>query len=67
MGKAGLDIFAHEPDVPKALWEMDNVVLQPASGERNGRDAPIHYHTINRADLVKNVWRLPERMVWSTG
>jgi hypothetical protein len=28
--------------------------------------SPIHYHTINRADLVKNVWRLPARMVWST-
>jgi hydroxypyruvate reductase len=29
LGGAGLDVFAHEPDVPKALWEMDNVVLQP--------------------------------------
>ena len=29
LGGAGLDVFAHEPDVPKALWSMDNVVLQP--------------------------------------
>jgi len=29
LGGAGLDVFAHEPNVPKALWGMDNVVLQP--------------------------------------
>jgi lactate dehydrogenase-like 2-hydroxyacid dehydrogenase len=29
LGGAGLDVFAHEPDVPSALWTMDNVVLQP--------------------------------------
>jgi hydroxypyruvate reductase len=29
LGGAGLDVFAHEPDVPPALWAMDNVVLQP--------------------------------------
>lgn len=29
LGGAGLDVFAHEPDVPKALWTMDNVVLMP--------------------------------------
>jgi hydroxypyruvate reductase len=29
LGGAGLDVFAHEPDVPKALWDMDNVGLQP--------------------------------------
>jgi hydroxypyruvate reductase len=32
LGGAGLDVFAHEPDVPKVLWDMDNVVLQPHRG-----------------------------------
>lgn len=26
---AGLDVFAHEPNVPQALWSMRNVVLTP--------------------------------------
>lgn len=26
---AGLDVFVDEPNVPKALWGMENVVLQP--------------------------------------
>jgi len=29
LGGAGLDGFAHEPEVPPALWGMENVVLQP--------------------------------------
>jgi hydroxypyruvate reductase len=29
LGGAGLDVFAHEPDVPPALWQMENVVLEP--------------------------------------
>lgn len=29
LGGAGLDVFAHEPDVPAALRSMDQVVLQP--------------------------------------
>jgi len=29
LGGAGLDVFIHEPDVPQALWTLDNVVLQP--------------------------------------
>jgi lactate dehydrogenase-like 2-hydroxyacid dehydrogenase len=29
LGGAGLDVFAHEPEVPAAFWTMDNVVLQP--------------------------------------
>ncbi|CAN5545400.1 hypothetical protein BH09PSE5_BH09PSE5_26040 [soil metagenome] len=28
---AGLDVFEHEPDVPKALLDLDHVVLQPHS------------------------------------
>jgi lactate dehydrogenase-like 2-hydroxyacid dehydrogenase len=26
---AGLDVFAHEPQVPEALWRLSNVVLTP--------------------------------------
>lgn len=26
---AGLDVFAHEPNVPEALWTLENVVLTP--------------------------------------
>jgi hydroxypyruvate reductase len=29
LGGAGLDVFAREPEVPKALWSIENVVLQP--------------------------------------
>jgi hydroxypyruvate reductase len=29
LGGAGLDVFAHEPEVPQALWGMDNVVIEP--------------------------------------
>lgn len=29
IGGAGLDVFAHEPDVPDVLFKLDNVVLQP--------------------------------------
>lgn len=32
IGGAGLDVFAHEPNVPEALIAMDNVVLQPHQG-----------------------------------
>jgi lactate dehydrogenase-like 2-hydroxyacid dehydrogenase len=32
LGAAGLDVFAHEPEVPAALIAMDNVVLQPHQG-----------------------------------
>ncbi len=32
LGKAGLDVFANEPTVPKALREMNNVVLTPHIG-----------------------------------
>ena len=29
LGKAGLDVYADEPNVPAALFDLDNVVLQP--------------------------------------
>ncbi|MDH3661157.1 MAG: 2-hydroxyacid dehydrogenase [Alphaproteobacteria bacterium] len=32
LGAAGLDVFANEPEVPAALFAMDNVVLQPHQG-----------------------------------
>ena len=36
---AGLDVFADEPHVPKALLAMDNVVLLPHVGSATQRDA----------------------------
>ncbi len=32
LGGAGLDVFADEPNVPPALFAMENVVLQPHQG-----------------------------------
>ncbi|WP_167098656.1 2-hydroxyacid dehydrogenase [Mycobacterium sp. DL592] len=34
---AGLDVFAHEPQVPAALFELDNVVLLPHVGSNTAR------------------------------
>ncbi len=39
LGGAGLDVFADEPQVPKALLAMDNVVLLPHVGSATPRDA----------------------------
>ncbi len=38
---AGLDVFAHEPQVPEALWRLSNVVLTPhmASATTDTRQA----------------------------
>jgi lactate dehydrogenase-like 2-hydroxyacid dehydrogenase len=32
LGRAGLDVFAEEPNAPEALFALDNVVLQPHMG-----------------------------------
>lgn len=32
LGAAALDVFADEPQVPEALWSLDNVVLSPHQG-----------------------------------
>ncbi|MBA8900215.1 2-hydroxyacid dehydrogenase [Phyllobacterium sp. P30BS-XVII] len=32
LGRAGLDVFADEPNVPEALFTLDNVILQPHMG-----------------------------------
>jgi lactate dehydrogenase-like 2-hydroxyacid dehydrogenase len=32
LGAAGLDVFVKEPQVPEALFQLDNVVLQPHQG-----------------------------------
>ncbi|WP_245424177.1 2-hydroxyacid dehydrogenase [Methylovirgula sp. 4M-Z18] len=41
---AGLDVFAHEPQVPQALLDMDHVVLLPhvGSASHRTRDAMAH-------------------------
>jgi lactate dehydrogenase-like 2-hydroxyacid dehydrogenase len=41
LGGAGLDVFVDEPNVPEALFTLENVVLQPhqASATRETRAA----------------------------
>jgi lactate dehydrogenase-like 2-hydroxyacid dehydrogenase len=36
LGAAALDVFADEPRVPDALFDMDNVILQPHVGSATG-------------------------------
>jgi lactate dehydrogenase-like 2-hydroxyacid dehydrogenase len=37
LGGAGLDVVAHEPDIPQQLREMDNVVVLPHVGSATAR------------------------------
>jgi len=54
--RAGLDVFAHEPDVPEALIGLPNVVLSPhvGSATRATREAAT-------AELVANILAALER------
>lgn len=47
---AGLDVFAHEPNVPEALISMDNVVLLPHIGS-----ATIETRTVMGRLVVENL------------
>jgi hydroxypyruvate reductase len=46
---AGLDVFAHEPQVPEALWKLSNVVLTPhmASATTETRQAMADLAFVN--------------------
>jgi lactate dehydrogenase-like 2-hydroxyacid dehydrogenase len=64
LGGAGLDVFAHEPEVPKALWSMDNVVLMPhqASATIETRRAMADLVLANLAAHFAG-WELPTPVV----
>lgn len=59
LGKAGLDVFANEPEVPSELLALENATLLPhvASGTKETRDAMgdlavdnlIRFHTTGKA------------------
>lgn len=53
---AGLDVFEHEPKVPKALFGLDNVVLLPhiASGTHETRQAMADLTLANLREYLSN-------------
>jgi lactate dehydrogenase-like 2-hydroxyacid dehydrogenase len=71
---AGLDVFADEPNVPKELVEMDNVVLLPhvGSGTNYTRDAMGRLVVDNIASFIRGAgpltpvaetpWPMPPRV-----
>lgn len=54
---AALDVFAHEPHVPKALFELDNVVLTPHLGSA----------TVQTRQAMADLFLDNVRMFMSTG
>lgn len=59
LGAAGLDVYAHEPEVPVALTALDNVVLLPhvGSGTEETR-AAMRELTLDNLDLWLETGRL---------
>ncbi len=53
---AGLDVFEHEPDVPRELLEMEHVVLLPhvGSGTNHTRDAMGRLVVDNIASFIRD-------------
>jgi lactate dehydrogenase-like 2-hydroxyacid dehydrogenase len=53
---AGLDVFAHEPDVPQRLHELDNVVVLPHVGSATAptRAAMVELALRNLAEYFSN-------------
>jgi lactate dehydrogenase-like 2-hydroxyacid dehydrogenase len=48
---AGLDVFAHEPDAPDALFKLDNVVLLPHIGSAT-TETRAHMGQLATANLL---------------
>lgn len=60
LGGAGLDVFDDEPNAPRALWTLDNVVLQPHLGS-----ATVETRTAMGDLVVRNLkaWRAGEPLI----